>query len=112
MIDKQADSINVLIKTDLKNVRETYDVAVAGLNEIHHQLEGLFKGKVFKMKTKVAEIFAQSEIKIEALHAEIREIGKMLNVWNTTQRNPAVTLDAKVYTLSVRQDETEMESKR
>lgn len=58
MIDKQTDRMNQLIATDLQNVRQTYDKAVDGLDEIFAKLNTLFKEKIFKMKSKVAEIFA------------------------------------------------------
>jgi len=58
MIDKQTDRLNQVITTDLQNVRQTYDKAVDGLDEIFSKLNTLFKEKIFKMKSKVAEIFA------------------------------------------------------
>ena len=62
-------------------MRQTYDKAVAGLDEIFAKLNTLFKEKIFKMKSKVAEIFAQSEIRFSQLNEEIRGLSKMLQVW-------------------------------
>ena len=57
-IDKQSDRMNEVIATDLENIRQTYDKAVDGLDEIFGKLNTLFKEKTFKMKSKVAQIFA------------------------------------------------------
>ena len=73
--------MNSVIATDLQNVRQTYDKAVDGLDEIFAKLNTLFKEKIFKMKSKVAEIFAQSEIRFNQLNEEIRGLSKMLQVW-------------------------------
>ena len=81
MIDRQTDRMNSVIATDLENVRQTYDKAVNGLDEIFEKLNTLFKEKIFKMKSKVAEIFAQSEIRFNHLNEEIRGLSKMLQVW-------------------------------
>ena len=81
MIDRQTDRMNSVIATDLQNVRQTYDKAVNGLDEIFEKLNTLFKEKIFKMKSKVAEIFAQSEIRFNQLNEEIRGLSKMLQVW-------------------------------
>ena len=81
MIDRQTDRMNSVIATDLQNVRQTYDKAVDGLDEIFAKLNTLFKEKIFKMKSKVAEIFAQSEIRFNHLNEEIRGLSKMLQVW-------------------------------
>ena len=81
MIDRQTDRMNSVIATDLQNVRQTYDKAVDGLDEIFAKLNTLFKEKIFKMKSKVAEIFAQSEIRFNQLNEEIRGLSKMLQVW-------------------------------
>lgn len=81
MIDRQTDRMNSVIATDLENVRQTYDKAVDGLDEIFAKLNTLFKDKIFKMKSKVAEIFAQSEIRFNQLNEEIRGLSKMLQVW-------------------------------
>ena len=78
MIDRQTDRMNSVIATDLQNVRQTYDKAVDGLDEIFAKLNTLFKEKIFKMKSKVAEIFAQSEIRFNQLNEEIRGLSKML----------------------------------
>jgi len=78
MIDNQTDRMNSLISTDLENVRQTYDKAVEGLDEIFAKLNTLFKEKIFKIKSKVAETFAQSEIKFNQLNEEIRGLSKML----------------------------------
>ena len=78
MIDRQTDRMNSVIATDLENVRQTYDKAVDGLDEIFAKLNTLFKEKIFKMKSKVAEIFAQSEIRFNQLNEEIRGLSKML----------------------------------
>ena len=47
-----------MIAVDLQNVRETYDKAVEGLDNVFDKLNSLFKGKVVKIKTKVSENFA------------------------------------------------------
>ena len=78
MIDRQTDRMNSVIATDLQNVRQTDDKAVDGLDEIFAKLNTLFKEKIFKMKSKVAEIFAQSEIWFNQLNEEIRGLSKML----------------------------------
>ena len=50
--------MNQMIAVDLQNVKETYDKAVEGLDNIFEKLNTLFKEKVIKIKSKVAENFA------------------------------------------------------
>jgi len=55
--------MNQTVATDLQNVRQTYDRAVEGLDKIFDKLNNLFKEKVIKIKSKVAENLAQFDIR-------------------------------------------------
>ena len=103
--------MNQMIAVDLQNVKETYDQAVEGLDNIFEKLNTLFKEKVIKIKSKVAENFAQFEIRFSQLNEEIRGLSKMLQLWSTTQKNPAITMEAKLFSLQVKQEEIETERK-
>ena len=65
MIDKQTDRMNQSLMTDLANVKDTYNNAVNDLDKMYDKLANLFKQKVFKVKSKVAEYFANVEIKFK-----------------------------------------------
>ena len=65
MIDKQTDRMNQTLMTDLSNVKDTYNNAVKDLDKIYENLSNLFKSKIFKVKSKVAEYFANVEIKFQ-----------------------------------------------
>jgi hypothetical protein len=64
--------------SELGGIKKKYDDAVSLVTDASHNLGGLFKNKMIKIKSKVSRFFADIDLRTNETRDSVFEIGKIV----------------------------------